>query len=440
MKDSKQEIIFDLKNKLNEFKTKCKERKAQNSKEDDIENLEINMNTLKNYYKSQKNDNKNNKDNINKLNHVNQTITLSYKNGNINKDLNNIKLNNYHKENGKKELINQNVKANSSANCLVNKNYLDFNIDEIIKQRKKPKKEKSDFNFINPPTELNQTKHKTFVNLEDLKINLNKKQTFLMNYNKNISSKNFIKLNLSLKKGNSFISNNSNTDRNYRKMKNYNTDNLYEQNFSEPNSIKINKNNNYYKLKTKLSDFMDEIRLSDYNNKNIPKIRPNLIKPTIKDDISKYNLNFLTNNYNNEDNHFKKSYNKIYENNVYLKDIFDYNNDYNNKNEIIRYSSHRKTIPLYQESIAKNNKTKKTSNLLSNINNNLSNFNYSSNKNTSNNHESIKNNSFILNDIHILKNNIQNLSNEEINNLPFSVYKEIEDLYYLIYIKFFKNN
>ena len=60
MKDSKQEIISDLKNKLNEFKSKFKERKTQNNIDDDIENLEININTLKNYYKSQEKDNKNN--------------------------------------------------------------------------------------------------------------------------------------------------------------------------------------------------------------------------------------------------------------------------------------------------------------------------------------------------------------------------------------------
>ena len=54
MKDSKKEIISDLKTKLTEFKSKFKEKKIENTTNDDITNMEINMNTLKNYYKSQK--------------------------------------------------------------------------------------------------------------------------------------------------------------------------------------------------------------------------------------------------------------------------------------------------------------------------------------------------------------------------------------------------
>jgi len=443
MKDSKKEIISDLKNKLTEFKSKFKEKKIENTANDDITNMEINMNTLKNYYKSQKKENKDNI-NINKLNKLNQIyqnndkfLNLSNtnnnnidKNENINKDIDNINYNNYIKENGKKEIVKQNSNSKSSANIIQNKNYLDFDIDKIINQSKKPKKEKSEYNFINPPTELNTTKYKTFVNLDEFKFEQNKKQSDLMNYNRNLSNKNFIKLNLSLKKG-SNVSNNSITDRNHRIINSYNTDNLYKQNFSEPNTIKNKKNKNYYKLKSKLTDFMNEIKLSN-ENKKMSKIRHSLIKPAIKEDNSKYNLNFLSNNYNNEENFFKKSYNKIYKNNYNLKDIFNNNITYNNKNEQIRYSSQSKNIPLYQKSNIRNSNFEKNS-IVSNLNNkSLSNFNYNTNKNSFNN--------MILNDIHSLKYTIQNLSNEDINNLPFSVYKEIEELYYLIYLKFFKNN
>ena len=69
----------------------------------------------------------------------------------------------------------------------------------------------------------------------------------------------------------------------------------------------------------------------------------------------------------------------------------------------------------------------------------LSNFNYfNHNTNSLNSYDKINNS--IYKEISQLKYSIQNLSNEDINNLPFSVYKEIKELYNLLYIKFFKNN
>ena len=75
-----------------------------------------------------------------------------------------------------------------------------------------------------------------------------------------------------------------------------------------------------------------------------------------------------------------------------------------------------------------------------NLNNKtLSNFNFNySNKNNLNLYDNNINS--IYKDILQLKYNIQNLSNEDINNFPISVYKEIKELYNLLYIKFFKNN
>ena len=82
-------------------------------------------------------------------------------------------------------------------------------------------------------------------------------------------------------------------------------------------------------------------------------------------------------------------------------------------------------MPLYQKSNIINNNFEKN-NIVSNLNNksSLSNFNYNYNKNSFNDYEN-KNNYLILNDIHNLKYTLQNLSNEDINNLPFSIYKEI---------------
>jgi len=45
-----------------------------------------------------------------------------------------------------------------------------------------------------------------------------------------------------------------------------------------------------------------------------------------------------------------------------------------------------------------------------------------------------------MNDIHHIKYMIQNLSSNEINNFTISVFKEIKELYDLIYMKFLKNN
>ena len=56
--------------------------------------------------------------------------------------------------------------------------------------------------------------------------------------------------------------------------------------------------------------------------------------------------------------------------------------------------------------------------------------------------ENDKRNSYDLNmnDIHKVKYMIQNLSSDQINNLPISVFREMKDLYDLIYRKFLKNN
>ena len=63
-------------------------------------------------------------------------------------------------------------------------------------------------------------------------------------------------------------------------------------------------------------------------------------------------------------------------------------------------------------------------------------------KNILNEFEDNKTNNINLNmdDIHKIKYMIQNLSNEEINNMPISVFKEMKELYEIIYKKFLKNN
>lgn len=413
MKNSKENIISDLKIKINEFKSRIKNNKL-NCSEEDNNNIQINLSTLKNFYKAQNVDNLDN--NQNSINQI-----LNNKSNLIN---NNIQ----YREKGEK------IRSNSSStnNFMKNKNYLDFDIDEIIKNNKNSKKEK----IINQNTNSKSIKSKTFVNFDDLKINKNINNSKLTNYIKNNSNKKFIELNLSSKK--SEHSSMPHTDRNNNytnKEKNY-----YEENFSEPNIIINNTNHNYFQLQSKLSDFMNEIKLSNKNYKN-SLIKP---KPSIKNDKYKYNLNFLNDTSNNKENYFsnKKSVNKYHRNNFNLKDLLS-EKSHNNNDRRERFSSNnRKIISLYKNSKLDFHKNlgNNNNNLMMNLNNKtLSNFNFNySNKNNLNLYDNNINS--IYKDILQLKYNIQNLSNEDINNFPISVYKEIKELYNLLYIKFFKNN
>lgn len=450
MKNSKEKIISELKNKLIEFKSKIRNNKSQSTiGDDDISNMQININTIKNYYKIQKEDNVGDKidkkiNNVKNLNEefkeskndiklnadiCNSSKTLEIKN--IIKDAGKSKINKFIKEKESKEKLRAN--STSTSNFITNKNYLNFDINEIIKQSKRPKKEKSEINFITFPK-----KSKDFLNFDEL-INIHKNQKC-----------NFIKLNLGSKKSVANLSSKSNTDRNYRFINNFNsytTDNKYEENFSEPNNIIINKNNyNYLKLQTKLSDFMNEINLADKNKRNLYKNRLSLTKPAIKNDKSKYDLNFMKNYDNNKENIFNNQNNqninyKIHHNNYNLGDIL--NSNINENKEDLRYYSIGKNSTLYNISTIKNNNFCKTnSNIMKTMKNrNLSNFDFNnSNKYSLNIYDNNKNNNSVFNDISKVKFYIQNLSNDDINNLPFSAYKEIKELYNLIYIKFFKNN
>ena len=71
-----------------------------------------------------------------------------------------------------------------------------------------------------------------------------------------------------------------------------------------------------------------------------------------------------------------KSYLPFTENSRHLKECFNYN-DKNNKNGHIRYSSHRKTMPLSHMSMIRNNIFESAINIMGDSNNKtLSNFKY----------------------------------------------------------------
>lgn len=454
MKNSKQEIISELKNKLSEFKSKINNKSDNTNPENDIMNMQININTIKNYYKVPKQDNNNNI--INKINPINEELQTNKKDtiinnkqditnfqssktlqNNLNKDnTKTTKFNNYIKENDNKYKLRAN--SISTVNVDTSKNYLNFDIDEIIKNHKKPKNDKSDFNFINSPSKPENIKYKIFVNFDDLRNNLYKKKSDSIDYTKSLSNKNFIKLNLSSKK--SFPSNMSNTDRNYR-LKNYNLDSYYEENFSEPNIINNSKNTNYYKLKSKLSDFMTEINLYNKKSKNISKNIFSLTKPAIKSEKYKYNLNFI-NDYNKDNLMDNKYGNNLYKNNNNINNFLNYNLNNGEEKRNTFNRNHSKPF-CYASNIKNNIYFGSSSNILRNTNTKtLNDFDYikKDKYNFNNKNYEINNNNMIFNDIKNLKYFIRNLSNEDINNLPFSFYKEIQDLYNLMYIKFFKNN
>ncbi len=468
MSNSKQEIISELKSKLKEFKSKFKTQNVDKSqgKEEDIMDMEINFDTLKNYYKGSKQINSNLKETLEELknnididnNNTKNKIPNSIENNNIenkntslNKDnilsndnINYIKknsFNSYIKTNNSNTinnitLINEN-KENSRKNSAetLDKKYFDFNINNFI--NKKPKKEISEYNIKKTlePTEVKIKNTKNYFSFDELSINPNRTKTNLITFDTN-NKNNFIKLNLTSKKTIS-------SDRNKKFMNNCNSENFKNDNFSEVNIFKNDKNNNnYFKQNTKLSDFMSEIKTK--NSKKYYKCF-SLTNPIIKNDISNYNLNFLEkNNNNNINNHYinigRKTQYKFYHNN-FLNDIINSNNS-NNK-QSFNFVSERRTfspnsrLNNFGNTNNFNNFTSNLSNqsfkTLYNINSINSNYNYSRT------FENVKNNNLNYNDISRLKNSIQNLSEEDINKLPMTIYNEIKDLYYLIHIKFFKN-
>ena len=273
-----------------------------------------------------------------------------------------------------------------------NKKYFDFDVEKIINQGKKNSHSSS--NIIIDDFNNNINKNKTFVNID-----LNSKKMF------------------------------SKTDRDKFIINRFNNEylNKYEQNYSEPNTDsykKINGQNNHFNFNYSSSDKL--LPLSIHKNR---KERFSA-KPEIRTDVSKYNLNFML-----EQKNTKRKYSsKLFENNnencsMDIKKIL-YGNTRKNNCNLINNLSDKYLKPSYTA------------------------YNYNSyncynnfNKGITRKHlldeiESHKSNNINLNmdDIHKLKYVIQNLSNAEINSMPISVFKEMKDLYDLIFRKFLKNN
>ena len=296
-------------------------------------------------------------------------------------------------------------RANSTFTSSFNitKKYLDFDFDKLLNKTKTNSNSKTNI-YIDGLNNIN--KNKTFINL-----NLNTKKII------------------------------SQTDRQKELFNNFNNEyiNKYEANYTEPsvynyNTIKSKNNNFIFHNKFYSKNYVLPLSRTQNERERLSA------KPEIRTDVSRYNLNFMMNNYNKSKNRkniaklfYSNSLNKI-ENNKenYSKNIntilkndirknnFDALNGLNNK-----YLTSSNTIYNYNTYNAFNNfnKGNKRKNFFSEVENNNS-----------------TNCDINLNDIHRIKYMIQNLSSQQINNLPISVFKEMKELYDLIYMKFLKNN
>ena len=285
----------------------------------------------------------------------------------------------------------------------INKKYLDFDFDKLLSKTK--------------------TNSKTNICLDEL--------------NHSNKNKTFINLNLNTK---------TITERTNRQKELFNSFNnneylnKYEANHTEPNAY----NFNYNTLKSKNNNLFQNNFFSKNNITPLTKIqneRERLsAKPEIRTNVLRYNLNFMMNDYNR--NKSRKNSAKLFYNNSINKIENSKENYSMNINNILNGNTRKNNFNVLNDI---NNKYLTSSNTVYNFNsyNAYNSFNKGNKRKNYifefENNNSINSN-INVNDIHRIKYMIQNLSSNEINNLPISVFKEMKELYDLIYMKFLKNN
>ena len=321
--------------------------------------------------------------------------------------------------NSKKENINNNniilnrqikplkiERANSTCatSFNINKKYLDFDFDKLLSKTKTNSKTNICLDELN-----HSNKNKTFINL-----NLNTKTiTERTNRQKEL----------------------------FKSINNNEYLNKYEANHTEPNAY----NFNYNTLKSKNNNLFQNNFFSKNNITPLTKIqneRERLsAKPEIRTNVSRYNLNFMMNDYNK--NKSRKNSAKLFYNNSINKIENSKENYSMNINNILNGNTRKNNFNVLNDI---SNKYLTSSNTVYNFNsyNAYNSFNKGNKRKNyifefENNNNSINFN-INMNDIHRIKYMIQNLSSNEINNLPISVFKEMKELYDLIYMKFLKNN
>ena len=376
MSNSKQKIISELKSKISQFKSKLKSPKPKNDQDEQKTEEEL----------------------ILKL-PLNKNISKEINSNKENINNNNIILNRQIKPS---KIERANSTCATSFN--INKKYLDFDFDKLLSKTK--------------------TNSKTNICLDEL--------------NHSNKNKTFINLNLNTK---------TITERTNRQKELFNSFNnneylnKYEANHTEPNAY----NFNYNTLKSKNNNLFQNNFFSKNNITPLTKIqneRERLsAKPEIKTNVSRYNLNFMMNDYNK--NKSRKNSAKLFYNNSINKIENSKENYSMNINNILNGNTRKNNFNVLNDI---NNKYLTSSNTVYNFNsyNAYNSFNKGNKRKNyifecENNNNSINSN-INVNDIHRIKYMIQNLSSNEINNLPISVFKEMKELYDLIYMKFLKNN
>ena len=285
----------------------------------------------------------------------------------------------------------------------INKKYLDFDFDKLLSKTK--------------------TNSKTNICLDELN-HVNKNKTFI---NLNLNTKTITER----------------TNRQKELFNSFNNNeylNKYEANHTEPNAY----NFNYNTLKSKNNNLFQNNFFSKNNITPLTKIqneRERLsAKPEIRTNVSRYNLNFMMNDYNK--NKSRKNSAKLFYNNSINKIENSKENYSMNINNILNRNKKKNNFNVLNDI---NNKYLTSSNTVYNFNsyNAYNSFNKGNKRKNYifefENNNSINSN-INMNDIHRIKYMIQNLSSNEINNLPISVFKEMKELYDLIYTKFLKNN
>ena len=376
MSNSKQKIISELKSKISQFKSKLKSPKPKNDQDEQKTEEEL----------------------ILKL-PLNKNISKEINSNKENINNNNIILNRQIKPS---KIERANSTCATSFN--INKKYLDFDFDKLLSKTK--------------------TNSKTNICLDEL--------------NHSNKNKTFINLNLNTK---------TITERTNRQKELFNSFNnneylnKYEANHTEPNAY----NFNYNTLKSKNNNLFQNNFFSKNNITPLTKIqneRERLsAKPEIRTNVSRYNLNFMMNDYNK--NKSRKNSAKLFYNNSINKIENSKENYSMNINNILNGNTRKNNFNVLNDI---NNKYLTSSNTVYNFNsyNAYNSFNKGNKRKNyifecKNNNNSINSN-INVNDIHRIKYMIQNLSSNEINNLPISVFKEMKELYDLIYMKFLKNN
>ena len=285
----------------------------------------------------------------------------------------------------------------------INKKFLDFDFDKLLSKTKTNSKTNIYIDELN-----HSNKNKTFINL-----NLN---------TKTITER---------------------TNRQKELFNSFNNNeylNKYEANHTEPNAY----NFNYNTLKSKNNNLFQNNFFSKNNITPLTKTqneRERLsAKPEIRTNVSRYNLNFMMNDYNK--NKSRKNSAKLFYNNSINKIENSKENYSMNINNILNGNTRKNNFNVLNDI---NNKYLTSSNTVYNFNsyNAYNSFNKGNKRKNYifefENNNSINSN-INVNDIHRIKYMIQNLSSNEINNLPISVFKEMKELYDLIYMKFLKNN